>query len=131
MPVSGPGRRPMTGSGSPNSNARSASCAGQTRSSSRHRLLRGGARPPVPALIAYIDQDRERFEVEPICRVLTEAGAKIAPSTYYVHHSRPPSARAVADERLKTEIGRVHRANLGVYGVRKVWRQLTREGVVI
>jgi putative transposase len=90
-----------------------------------------GARPPIPALIAYIDNDKERFGVEPICRTLTAAGAKIAPSTYYAHHARPPSAQAVDDGGLKAEITWVHQANLAVYGVRKVWRQLNREGVVV
>jgi hypothetical protein len=74
---------------------------------------------------------RERFGVEPICRVLTEAGAKIAPSTYYAARSRPPSARAVRDEALLVEIRRVHRANYGVYGVRKMWRQLRRECIAV
>ncbi len=68
------------------------------------------------------------FGVEPICRVLTEAGAQIAPSTYYAAKTRPPSARAARDEALKVEIRRVFEDNFGVYGVRKVWRQLRREG---
>ena len=67
--------------------------------------------------------------VEPICQVLTEAGAKIAPSTYYSARSRPPSPRAMRDQELKIEIARVHRANYGVYGVRKVHAQLVREGI--
>jgi putative transposase len=50
----------------------------------------------------FIEAHRDRFGVEPICRTL-----QIAPSTYYAHKSRPPSARAVADERLKVEITRV------------------------
>jgi hypothetical protein len=65
------------------------------------------------ALIAYIDQSKEQFGVEPICCALTAVGAKIAPSTYYAAaHARPPSARAVGDEQLKGEIVRVHEANL-------------------
>jgi len=59
---------------------------------------------------------------------LSDAGAKIAPSTYYAAKSRPPSARKLRDEQLKVEIRRVHTANFEVYGVRKVWRQLKREG---
>ncbi|WP_344690554.1 IS3 family transposase [Blastococcus jejuensis] len=90
-------------------------------------FLRGRARPAIPALIDYIDQ---QFGVEPICRALTEAGAKIAPSTYYAARTRPPSTRAVRDDQLKAEI-RVHEANLGVYGARKVWRALNREGVPV
>lgn len=53
---------------------------------------------------------------------------QIAPSTYYVAKTRPPSARSVRDATLKTAVQRVFDANLGVYGVRKVWRQLCREG---
>jgi transposase InsO family protein len=68
------------------------------------------------------------FGVEPICRTLTEAGCPIAPSTYYAHRSRPRSTRARRDQRLAVEIARVHRENFGVYGARKVWRQLRREG---
>ena len=77
-------------------------------------------------MIAYIDRHKDRFGVEPICRVLP-----IAPSTYHHARRRPPSARAVRDARLKVEIGRVHQDNFGVYGARKVWRQLHREGIVV
>jgi len=52
----------------------------------------------------------------------------IAPSTYYAAKSRPPSARSVRDEEIKPEIARVHSDNLGVYGARKVWKQMRREG---
>jgi len=75
---------------------------------------------------AYIDENNERFGVEPICRYLP-----IAPSTYYDAKTRPPSARALRDQELKVEIARVHAANFGVYGARKLWRQLRREGVVV
>ena len=75
-------------------------------------------------MIAYIDAFKEQFGVEPICEQLP-----IAPSTYYAAKSRPPSARAVRDEGLKPEIERVHRDNFGVYGARKVWLQLGREGI--
>ena len=75
-------------------------------------------------MIAYIDTNRGSFGVEPICRYLP-----IAPSTYYDAKSRPPSARSVRDEELKAEIERVHAGNFGVYGARKVWRQLKREGI--
>src|SRR4029453_9144723 len=89
-------------------------------------FLRGGARPPTDEMIAYIDANRGRFGVEPICRVLP-----IAPSTYYHAIGRPSSARAVRDAKLKAEIARVHAEHFGVYGARKVWRQLHREGVVV
>jgi putative transposase len=74
----------------------------------------------------YIDEHRDRYGVEPICQHLP-----IAPSTYYESRTRPPSARAVRDAELKAHITRVHRENLGVYGARKVWRQLNREGVAV
>ena len=77
-------------------------------------------------MITYIDAHRDCFGVEPICRELP-----IAPSTYYDAKSRPPSARALRDEELKAEIERVHAENFGVYGVRKVWRQLKRDGVEV
>jgi len=77
-------------------------------------------------MIVYIDAHKERFGVEPICEQLP-----IAPSTYYAAKSRPPSARATRDEGLKPEIERVHRDNFGVYGARKVWLQLGREGIPV
>jgi putative transposase len=80
--------------------------------------------------VAFIDEHRGRFGVEPICRVLSEHGCKIAPNTYYVFKKRPPSARAVRDEYLKGEITRVWEASIGgVYGADKVWSQLNREGM--
>jgi putative transposase len=77
-------------------------------------------------MIAYIHANRDRFGVEPICRVLP-----IAPSTYYDATRRPASARALRDQELKAEIGRVHAEHFGVYGARKVWRQLHREGIAV
>ena len=91
-------------------------------------FLRGGARPPVAEVIAFIDAHRERFGVEPICRVLTEHGCKIAPNTYWVARKRPPSKRACRDAELVVEIRRVYAENLFVYGADKVWAQLNREG---
>jgi putative transposase len=78
--------------------------------------------------VAYIDTHRDRFGVEPICRVLTEHGCKIAPNTYWVAKKRPASTRALRDEELKPQILRVHSENLDVYGADKVWTQLNREG---
>jgi putative transposase len=77
-------------------------------------------------MIAYIHANRDRFGVEPICRAL-----QVAPSTYYARKQRPPSARAVRDARLKVEIRRVYDDNFGVYGARKIWRQLHREGIPV
>ncbi|WP_339036230.1 IS3 family transposase [Bradyrhizobium symbiodeficiens] len=88
----------------------------------------GGARPPVQAMIAFIDDHRGAHGVEPICKVLP-----IAPSTYHAHVAkrRDPaklSARARQDAALKIEVRRVFNENFFVYGARKVWRQLKREG---
>jgi putative transposase len=77
-------------------------------------------------MIAFIDVNKDRFGVEPICRVLP-----IAPSTYHAAHRRPASARAVRDRKLRAEIARVHAEHFGVYGARKVWRQLHREGIAV
>ncbi|MGD0123669.1 MAG: IS3 family transposase [Candidatus Limnocylindrales bacterium] len=71
----------------------------------------------------YIDENRASYMVEPICRTLA-----IAPSSYYAARSRPPSARALADSELKVKISEIHRENFAVYGARKVWRVLHRQG---
>ena len=71
----------------------------------------------------YIDQHRAAFGVEPICAAL-----QIAPSTYYAAKQRQPSPRARSDAALTPVLQRVHAANFGVYGVRKLWLQLRREG---
>jgi putative transposase len=75
-------------------------------------------------VIRYIDAHRDRFGVEPICTTL-----QVAPSTYYAAKTRPRCARALRDEALKREIGRVWRENFSVYGADKVWTQLNREGI--
>ena len=82
----------------------------------------------VKAMIAFIDDHRAAYGVEPICKVLP-----IAPSTYFAHvaqriEARKRSARARRDGELKAEVQRVFAENFGVYGARKVWRQLRREG---
>jgi putative transposase len=71
------------------------------------------------------------FGVEPICRVLSEHGCQVAPGTYRAAAKRPPCARVVRDEELVVEIRRVHGENYGVYGARKVWKQLHREGTPV
>ena len=82
-------------------------------------------------MIAFIDEHRALHGVEPICRVLP-----IAPSTYHAHAARRADpgklpARARRDITLRTEIRRVYEENFRVYGVRKVWRQLLREGIAV
>jgi putative transposase len=82
-------------------------------------------------MIAFIDEHRDVYGVEPICKVLP-----IAPSTYHAHAARRVdpgklSCRAKRDEALKREIRRVFEENFRVYGVRKLWRQLGREGIAV
>jgi putative transposase len=82
-------------------------------------------------MIDFIDEHRAIYGVEPICRVLP-----IAPSTYHAHAARRAdpgklSARLQRDAALNVEIRRVYEENFGVYGVRKVWRQLNREGIAV
>ena len=77
--------------------------------------------------------DGLRWGVEPICRVLSEHGVPIAPSTYY---DAAKAARRVTDqdlreERLMVAIARVHHDNYGVYGARKVWLALNRQGIPV
>ena len=79
-------------------------------------------------MIAFIDDHREVYGVEPICRVLP-----IAPSTYHVHAARRADpakapARAQRDAELCEKIKRIFDKNFGVYGARKIWHQLRREG---
>ena len=74
----------------------------------------------------FIEAGRERFGVEPICREL-----QVAPSTYYAARRRRPSARRVRDEALKVKLRQVHAEHFGVYGARKVWHQLQREGIPV
>jgi len=74
----------------------------------------------------YIDAYRARFGVESICRSL-----QVAPSSYYAARHRPASARCLRDEALKPKLRQVHAAHFGVYGVRKLWRQLQREGTAV
>ncbi|RFQ97745.1 IS3 family transposase [Escherichia coli] len=80
-------------------------------------------------LMPLLDKLREQYGVGPVCSEL-----HIAPSTYYHcqqqrHHPDKRSARAQHDDWLKKEIQRVYDENHQVYGVRKVWRQLLREGI--
>ena len=80
-------------------------------------------------MMAFIDENRDEYGVEPICDVLP-----IAPSTYYEHRARQLDPerrpeRAKRDERLSAEIHRVGHENFSVYGAEKVWRQLRREEI--
>ena len=81
--------------------------------------------------MAFIDEHRDRFGVEPICIVLTEHGCKIAQSTYYAFKKRPPSQRALRDATLEVEIMRVYESNLSVYDADKIWTQLNNENIAV
>jgi len=81
--------------------------------------------------MAFIDARREELGIEPICQELA-----VAPSSYHQHAARladpgKRSARARHDDELKEHIRRVHEDSFGLYGSRKVWRQLLRDGVTI
>ena len=77
-------------------------------------------------MTAFIDEQRTAFGVEPICQIL-----EIAPSSFYAARSRPPSARSLRDVELRADIGRIHLANYAVYGARKLWHALRREGIEV
>ncbi|MDP2221665.1 MAG: IS3 family transposase, partial [Hydrogenophaga sp.] len=90
-----------------------------------------GARPPSEVLNDFVDQHRQAYGVESICKVL-----QIAPSGYWRHaaHQRNPQLRcprAQRDDTLVPHVERVWQANMRVYGADKVWKQMNREGVVI
>src|SRR5450631_4925660 len=126
-----PRRRPR---GSRSLSVRSRSSRGPTRFSWRLRVLRAGARPATAVVIVFVDAHRARFGVAPICRVLSQHGVPIAPSTYYAARSRLRSARSIGDEAILAEVTRVHSdpaIGRGLYGARKVWHQLRREGTTV
>jgi transposase InsO family protein len=84
-------------------------------------------------IVEFVAKHRDEHGVEPICAVLEETAAHIAPSTFYAHTrpDRQPSARAVRDAELVEDIKVVHKANLGVYGARKIHAALNREGIPV
>ena len=82
-------------------------------------------------MVAFIDRQRERYGVEPMCAVLP-----IAPATYFRHKrcQADPDQRSQRPQRdawLTTQIQRVWDENVGVYGARKVWRQLMRKNIAV
>lgn len=94
----------------------------------RFGFFRGGARPPIKVIVDYIDAHRQEYGVEPICRELTAAGAKIAPSTYYAARSRPLSPRAIRDAAMMAVLLTLWVTNRKVYGVHKLWKAARRAG---
>jgi putative transposase len=84
-------------------------------------------------VVAFVDDHRNRFGVEPICRVLCEHGVKIAPNSYHAHKKRKRSTRSVRDDAVLAEIARVHtdpQIGRGLYGIRKVHAAIARQGGV-
>lgn len=75
---------------------------------------------------AFIEKERERFGVEPICHEL-----EVSSSAHYQRRNGPPSRRAVEDAWLSEQIRRVHKANYEAYGSRRVWKALGREGIEV
>ncbi|MFC0629527.1 IS3 family transposase, partial [Kribbella deserti] len=89
-------------------------------------FLRGGARPPTEVIVAFINDHKDRFGVEPICRVLSGHGCKIAPSTYYDNRNRQPSKKKLRDAALIEVIEKV-RAEVRfvqLFGAGKLWLHL-------
>ena len=85
-------------------------------------------------VVRFVDDHKDRFGVEPICRTLSAHGVPIAPSSYYAAKSRAPSARQVRDAALSVEIVRVfsdRNLGRGLAGARKVWRLLRRDSEVM
>jgi putative transposase len=78
--------------------------------------------------VEFVDSQKERHGVQPVLEVLEGTPAQIAPSTYYAAKTRSESARAARDRRLTEAITRVHAENYGVYGARKIWHELHRQG---
>ena len=116
----------MRESGFVSLSVRTKSCTGQTKSSKQLRLFSRGSLTATTEMIHFVDNHRERFRIEPICRVL-----QFAPSTYYAARQRPVSELRLRDEALKVKIRHVHAEHFGVYGVRKLWHQLRRESIPV
>jgi hypothetical protein len=85
----------------------------------------GGARPPTQVVVDYIRAHKDRFGVEPICRVLTEHGVTIAPSTYYLRVTCPVSAAELADAYAANALVDLYRLHRRLYGARKLWLRMT------
>ncbi|MDQ3576119.1 MAG: IS3 family transposase [Actinomycetota bacterium] len=78
--------------------------------------------------VDFVDSQRKEHGVRPVLRVLEGTPAEIAPSTYYAAKTRPESVRAARDRVLAEKIEQVHEANYSVYGARKVWAEMNRQG---
>jgi putative transposase len=81
--------------------------------------------------VEFVDSQRETHGVQPVLQALQGTPAGIAPSSYYAAKTRTESARVVRDRELAVQIERVHEDNYSVYGARKVWAELNRQGVEV
>jgi putative transposase len=78
-------------------------------------------------IVRFIDENKDRYGVEPMCAQLAELGCAFAPSTYYDARRRPRSRRAIADEYLMELIGKTYDENYSCYGARKIWLALRQD----
>ena len=81
-------------------------------------------------MIEFINREKQRFGIGPICRVLTAHDCKIAAATYYARKTRPLSARAVQDALWQPILLALWTVNYRVYGVHKLWKAALRDGHV-
>ncbi|MFI7336253.1 IS3 family transposase [Micromonospora aurantiaca (nom. illeg.)] len=81
--------------------------------------------------VDFVDSQKAEHGVQPVLQALQDTPAAIAPSTYYAAKTRPVSARSRRDEELTAMIERIHAENYGVYGARKLWHELHRQGVPV
>jgi hypothetical protein len=79
-------------------------------------------------IVDYIDSQRERFGVEPVCAVLAEAGISIAPSTYYARSKTPLTDVELDEAYMANQLRSLWQNNWGVYGARKLWHAARRAG---
>jgi putative transposase len=92
----------------------------------RERLFRAGARPDPATVTRYVQERRDTFGVEPVCRAI---GVPV--STFYARRSREPSRRELEDRRLVAEIYAAREGYRSVYGVRKTWKELKRREIAV
>jgi putative transposase len=79
-------------------------------------------------IVDYIDSQRERFGVEPVCAVLAGAGISIAPSTYYARSKTPLTDVELDEAYVANQLRSLWQNNWGVYGARKLWHAARRAG---
>ena len=79
-------------------------------------------------IVDYIDSQRERFGVEPVCAVLAEVGISIAPSTYYARSKTPLTDVELDEAYMANQLRSLWQNNWGVYGARKLWHAARRAG---